>query len=80
MSVIYLPEFQWCLAKLEIWLGKMRRPRWRTARGQAVMEYMVLVMIMGMLAAVIYRFISPRIEKLIVNMAKDWIAGNIAGE
>ncbi|MBZ5537164.1 MAG: hypothetical protein LAO31_14510 [Acidobacteriia bacterium] len=78
--MIYLPEVQWCLAKLGTWLGKRRRPRWRSARGQAVMEYMILLIMMGMLAALIYRFISPRIEKLIVNMAKDWIAGNIAGE
>jgi hypothetical protein len=80
MSVIYRPEVQWFLRRLGTWLGKMRRPRWQNARGQAVMEYMILLIMMGMLAALIYRFISPRIEKLIVNMAKDWIAGNIAGE
>lgn len=80
MSVIYRPEVQWCLARLGTWFRKMRRPRWRNARGQAVMEYMILLIMMGMLAALIYRFISPRIEKLIVNMAKEWIAGNIAGE
>lgn len=80
MSVIYPPGVQWCLATLGTWLRKMRRPRWRNARGQAVMEYMILLIMMGMLAALIYRFISPRIEKLLVDMAKEWIAGNIAGE
>lgn len=80
MSVIYRPELQWCLARLGTWSRKIRRPWWRNARGQAVMEYMILLIMMGMLAALIYRFISPRIEKLIVNMAKEWIAGNIAGE
>ena len=80
MTVIYHPGVQWCLARARGWLGKVRRPRGRGTRGQAVMEYMMLVMMMGILAALIYSFISPRIEKLIVNMAKDWIAGNIAGE
>ncbi|MFI5175911.1 MAG: hypothetical protein ACHQKY_13710 [Terriglobia bacterium] len=80
MSMIYYFGVQWGLARVQGWLGKLRRPRGRSARGQAVMEYMILVMMMGILAALIYRFISPRIEKLIVNMAKDWIAGNIAGE
>jgi hypothetical protein len=80
MSMLYHPGVQWWLAKVQRWLARIRRLHGRSTRGQAVMEYMILVMMMGILAAVIYRFISPRIEKLIVNMAKDWIAGNIAGE
>lgn|GEM_PF-6030912 len=79
-NLLNYPEVLLCLTWVQARLGKIKRPRWGSVRGQAVMEYMLLLIFIGMLAALIYSFIGPRIEKLLVNMAKDWIAGNVAGE
>jgi uncharacterized membrane protein SpoIIM required for sporulation len=60
---------------------RARWPRhWRSRRGQAVMEYFVLFIFLSLVAAAVYHFMSPVIEKALVRMADVWIAKNVAGE
>lgn len=53
---------------------------WQSRRGQAVLEYFVLFIFLSLIAAAVYHFMSPVIEKALVKMADVWIAKNVAGE
>lgn len=61
-------------------LGERCKRRWQSSRGQAVLEYFVLFIFLSLIAAAVYHFMSPIIEKTLVKMADTWIAKNVAGE
>lgn len=73
-------EFSFCLLWATGCLQKIQGSRWRNTRGQAVMEYFLLFIILGMLAAVLYRIAAPVLEGIMVRTAKYFIARNVAGE
>lgn len=77
MILFSRPEITYCW----MWVrARFGASRWRESRGQAVFEYFLLFLILGMLGAVVYRYASPIIERIIVNMANKLIASNVAGE
>jgi hypothetical protein len=80
MLLFSRPEIIWGIAWARAWLAPLRRSRGPRARGQAVLEYMLLFVLLGMMAAVLYRVVAPVLEGMMVHMAKEWIAGKVAGE
>lgn len=80
--MLLLNRGAWILCALwaQPWGFARRGRRFRSERGQAVMEYFVLFMMVSILAAVFYRLFAPFIEQLLVKMARWWIAMNVAGE
>lgn len=73
-------EFRYCLSWMQTRLSRLWRTRRRSAGGQAIFEYVLLLLMLGLLAAVIYRMVAPKIEDLLTQMAQSWIAQSIAGE
>lgn len=80
MFLFIRPEITVCWFWVRARFKRALSSRWREARGQAVFEYFLLFLIMGMLGAVVYRYASPIIERIIVNVANKLIASNVAGE
>lgn len=73
-------QWMWCLGWARVRWRHQAGRRFRSARGQAVMEYLMLFIFLSLLAAVVYRFVAPLIEGTIVKIAEKLIAMNVAGE
>jgi uncharacterized protein (UPF0333 family) len=69
-----------CVLWARVWWDRRIGGRIHSSRGQAVMEYFVLFILISLIAAVCYSIIAPVIEAVLVKMANVSIAKNVAGE